>query len=196
MPLHPRSAELTASLAKCAAGAQPWEGVAYRFVTMPYANRADLLSGAGSRHHGGRWNPPGQFNVIYGSLDPEAAMAESLGTFTAFGIPPEKARPRAFVAIRLKLQSVLNLTSARVAGALKMDLADLGKEDWQAVQAVGDESTAQAIGRICWELRLEAILAPSFRKAGAANIVLFPGRRLRGSSWKIQGARDLPKKRN
>lgn len=194
MPHHPRAPELTTLLEQCLVHAGAWEGTVYRFVTIPYANRGDLLSGAGARHLGGRWNPPDQFNAIYGSLDPEIAIAESLGTYSAFGISAEKARPRVFAAIRLKLQSVLDFASPRAAATLGLDYAALANESWQSLQDAGEEATTQALGRICFELQLEAILVPSLRKVDGKNIVLFPGRRLRGSSWKIQGARDLPRK--
>jgi hypothetical protein len=67
--------------------------------------------------------------------------------------------------------------------------------DWISIQDAGEEALTQAIGRIAWEVRLEGLLVPSARVAGAGNLVLFPGRRRKGSSWKIQGARDLPKRR-
>jgi RES domain-containing protein len=54
---HPDTDELKEKLAKCLRYAAAWTGAAYRFVTVPYANRRDLLSGAGSRKFGGRWNP-------------------------------------------------------------------------------------------------------------------------------------------
>jgi len=175
MPLHPRSSELAAALKNCLTWAEAWEGTAYRFVTLQYANRQDLLSGAGSRRNGARWNPPGEFNVIYGSLDPETAMAESLGTFSAFGVPPEKARPRVFVAIQLKLQAVLDLTTAQAGATHRIEFKQLAKENWQDLQNRGDESLSQAIGRTCWELRLEAILVPSFRKARGDQYRSVPG---------------------
>jgi RES domain-containing protein len=86
---------------------------------------------------GGRWNPPDQFNAIYGSLDPETAIAESLGTYSVFGISAEKARPRVFVAIRLKLQSVLDFASPRAATTLGLDYAALARENWQSLQDAG-----------------------------------------------------------
>lgn len=80
MAAHPNSAQIAAGLATLLTPAKPWEGTIYRFVTVPYSNRHDLMSGAGSRLHGGRWNPPGRFKVIYGSLAPDTAIIESLGT--------------------------------------------------------------------------------------------------------------------
>jgi hypothetical protein len=52
--------------------------------------------------------------------------------------------------------------------------------------------SARAIGRIAWEEKLEGMLVPSARELDGTNLALFPGRRRKGSSWRIQGARDLP----
>jgi len=70
---------------------------------VAYADRGDLLSGAGSSKHGARWNTTDRFNVAYGSLTPNADVAESLGTLNDFRVPPAQARWRVFVAIALRL---------------------------------------------------------------------------------------------
>jgi RES domain-containing protein len=191
---HPDTDDLKAKLELCIRFSAAWAGAAYRFVTVPYSNRQDLLSGAGSRKHGGRWNPPDQFNVVYGSLEPNTAVAEALGTLNGFGVPPAKTRPRVFAAVSFRLQEILDLTATKVASILALDFDKILKVDWKAVQDAGRESLSQAIGRIAWELKLEGIIVPSAVLAGEKNIAVFPGRRQRGSSWKIQGARDLPKK--
>ncbi|MBI3469377.1 MAG: RES family NAD+ phosphorylase [Planctomycetes bacterium] len=191
--VHPKTGELRVALRKCLSHARPWSGTIYRFATVQHANRANLLSGAGSRRHGGRWNPPGMFNCVYGSLDPHAAMEESFASFTAFGIPPEKARPRVFVAVTLKLYPVLDITATTVLKSLRLTEEELRAVDWQDAQTRGEEALTQAIGRLAWEEKLEALIVPSARQIGSLNLVLFPGRRRRGSSWKIQGARDLPR---
>jgi RES domain-containing protein len=170
-----------------------WGGGRER-CTVAYANRNDLVSGAGSRLHGGRWNSPGRFNAVYGSLSAQGAVAESLATFHSFGVPPAKARPRVFAALALKLQRVLDMTASNVVDMLDLDYATVLAEDWKAAQDANRESVAQALGRIAWELKLEGIVVPSAVAEGEKNIVVFPGRRLRGSSWRIQGARDLPRK--
>lgn len=194
MAAHPNSAQIAARLATLLSAAKSWEGTIYRFVTVPYSNRHDLLSGAGSRLHGGRWNPAGKFNVVYGSLTPATAIVESLGTYSAFGVPPEKARPRVFAAVRLRLQSVLDLRDPQTLAELGLTTAAIAHDDWQALQDQGRESLTQAIGRIAWEAKLEGILVPSARQPGGSNLAIFPSRRLPGSFWRIVGARDLPKK--
>ncbi|MCE9552146.1 MAG: RES domain-containing protein [Planctomycetes bacterium] len=140
MAAHPNSAQIAAGFATLLTAARAWEGTIYRFVTVPYANRHNLLSGAGSRLHGGRWNPAGKFNVVYGSLTPATAIVESLGTFSAFGVPPEKARPRVFAAIRLWIQSVLDLRNAQTLAAFGLTANEIAQDDWQAIQDQGQES--------------------------------------------------------
>jgi RES domain-containing protein len=49
----------------------------YRSATPQYAREPDLLTGEGSRLHGGRWNPPG-IAAVYASFAPETAMEEML----------------------------------------------------------------------------------------------------------------------
>lgn len=176
---------------RCLALAGPWSGTAFRFATIQYANRADFLSGAGSGKRGGRWNPPGAFHCVYGSLDPQTALDESNASFTAYGIPLDQARPRILASVQLKLQSVLDLTSNDCLRILRTSRKQLVTLDWEAEQDHGREALTQAIGRIAWEAALEAIIVPSARADGL-NLALFPSRRRRGSSWKIRGARDLP----
>jgi RES domain-containing protein len=176
---------------QCVAFAGPWAGCIFRFATVRYANRTDFLAGLGSKKHGGRWNPPGLFNCVYGSLDPQTALAESQATFLAYGIPLDRARPRVLASVSLKLQSVLDLTAHGCLRILRVTQKQLISLDWASEQQTGAEALTQAIGRLAWEEKLEAIIVSSAR-ANGANLVLFPNRRRRGSSWKIQGVRDLP----
>jgi RES domain-containing protein len=192
MRRHPRTDDLRRRLKECDTFAQPWSGTVYRFVTVRYASRTDLLSGAGSRAWGGRWNPPGLFNCVYASLDAHGAIEEAMALLRWLGLPFEKSRPRVFVAVRLDLQCVLDLTSAAVLRRLGVTPNKLRSIDWRASQDSGEEALTQAIGRLAWEARLEAILVRSAHFE-SMNLVLFPGRRRQGSSWRIEGARDLPR---
>ena len=160
---------------------------------MEYANRHDLLAGVGSRTLGGRWTPPGQFRAVYGCLEPETAMAESLANYRELGIPVSQTMPLVFIAVVVKVQEVLDLTAGRVQARLGISTRKMIAVHWQSQQDRGDESLTQALGRVAWEEKLEGILVPSARRRGAMNIVLFPSRRRRGSSWRVQRVRDLPK---
>jgi RES domain-containing protein len=190
---HPKTKQLKTGLKKLLSSAGPWEGATYRFVEVDYANRDDLLSGAGARKHGGRWNPP-RFNCVYGSLDPTTAQEESYAAYDKYGIPRSKMSPRVRVAINLTLQRVLDLSSPTALKTLGVTRKELAAVDWEAEMDAGDEALTQAIGRLAFDEELEGIIVPSSRTIGGKNLVLFPGRRLAGSSWKISGAKELPKK--
>jgi len=113
-------------------------------------------------------------------------MAESLANYREFGIPVSQAMPLVFVAVVAKVQAVLDLTSDEVQTHLGISTRRMISISWQKSQARGEEALTQALGRLAWEEKLEGILVPSARRRGAQNIVLFPSRRLRGSSWKIE----------
>lgn len=121
-------------------------------------------------------------------------MAESLANYHEFGIPVSEAMPLVFVAVTVKAQSILDLTLADVQDELGVTSRRMASTPWKALQERGEEALTQAIGRLAWEESLEGILVPSARVRGSVNIVLFPSRRKRGSSWRIQRARKLPRK--
>lgn len=75
------------SLERCLEHVGPWSVVVFRCAGVKYASRSDLLSGAGARRYGGRWNPPGLFNCVYGSLDASVAQREALSSYAKYGIP-------------------------------------------------------------------------------------------------------------
>jgi RES domain-containing protein len=193
MQPHPKSKQLKSGLKRLLSGAGPWHGAIYRFAEVGYANRSDLVSGAGARKHGGRWNPP-RFNCVYGSLDPTTAQEESYATYDKYGIPRSKAAPHVRVVINLKLQQVLDLSSPAALRTLGVTRKELDAVDWEEEMRAGNEALTQAIGRLVFDEELEGIIIPSSQTVGGKNLVLFPGRRLAGSSWKIVGARELPKK--
>jgi RES domain-containing protein len=121
-------------------------------------------------------------------------MAESLANYEDYGIPISQAMPLVFVAVKIRLQSVLDITVPQFLRPLGLKIDDLTQIGWRAEQGTDQEPLTQAIGRLAYEAKLEAILVPSSRARGDLNVVYFPQRRRAGSSIKIQGVRDLPKK--
>jgi RES domain-containing protein len=148
MRRHPQSNKLRERVLQCLPLVQRWKGTIYRATTLEYANRADLLAGVGSRMAGARWTPPGTFNAVYGSLKPETAMAEALANYREFGIPVSEAMPLVFVAVMVKMQALLDLTSADVQHVLKITRRAMIATAWEAEQERGNEALTQAIGRI------------------------------------------------
>src|SRR5262245_14020957 len=95
-------------LTRLLSASTPFCGVVYRSSTPQYATEADLLTGTVSKNCGGRWNPKG-IAMIYASLSPTTAMAETLAHNRYYGFPIEEAMPRTFVAINATLTATLDL---------------------------------------------------------------------------------------
>jgi RES domain-containing protein len=164
---------LLRGMLRCASLAGPWRGVAYRAVAPRYADSGDLLSGRGSQLHGGRWNAPGTFSAIYGSLTPETAMAEVFSSFRAFNIPIYRALPRTFLALDVQLQRVLDLTKGLVRRHLGVSRRRMVEEEWRRLQNRGREALTQAIGRAAHDAGLEALRVPCAAVADGSNLVIF-----------------------
>ena len=77
MTPHPDFDTLRASIKKLRMRAESFAGTLYRSSEPGYANAGDLLTGAGSQVHGGRWNPPGSFATIYAAYTIPTAIAEA-----------------------------------------------------------------------------------------------------------------------
>jgi RES domain-containing protein len=167
--------DLTARMKRCRTWAGEWHGTIYRSTTPAYAASKDMLSGEGSRRHGGRWNAPGTFPAVYGSLDPETAMAEALAHFRYYGIPLAAAMPRIFVAIDVALSTVLDVQDRRVLQTLGVTRARIVHSNWRALGTEGERPVTQVIGEAACAAGLEAILVPSSARNGGGNLVSFPG---------------------
>lgn len=187
---HPQSGEIAKAMQKCVSLAIPWSGPIFRSVSPEYANATDLLSGIGSKTFGARFTPKGGFPCVYGSLDPDTAMAEALAFHRRAGIPVEQAMPRVFVSIRVHAQRILSLTDGHIRTLLRISHRGLTEEQWQEKQNRGREALTQAIGRVARNLGFEGLLTSSAQGAGE-NIVIFSDKLLPGSRLKIINAGKL-----
>lgn len=194
MKLYPETGSLRKRFHDCMDAVDAWIGTMYRATTTEYANRKDLLTGAGSRKAGARWNAIGSFNAVYGCLEPETAMVEALANYRHYGIPVSEAMPLVFAAIALELEAVIDFTDRNVQATLGVSARKMRTTTWKQFQQRGEEAITQALGRIAFEEKLEGILVPSARVNGATNLIIFPSRRRRGSSWRISKASKLPRK--
>ncbi len=118
----------------------PFTGEGWRHI----APRYDPMSGEGARLHGGRFNPPGSFPVLYICQSRPCAVAElkRLGERQAIGV--EGLLPRVLYRYEIELDRVLDLTSrdGRAQVGLSMDV--LTGPDWTASQELG--VAAHALG--------------------------------------------------
>jgi len=195
MKTHADTDRLRRAIEKCLPQAIAWKGDLFRSASTKYANKDDIVTGAGSKAAGARWNPPGSVHTVYASLDVETAVAESLQHFRHYKIPVSKAMPRVLVALEAKLERVLDLRDGDVRRALGVSEARMLGEPWRELQKKGREALTQALGRLSYDLDLQALLVPSAARKGGSNLILFPANLDPPKSWlRIVNRGDLPKK--
>ncbi|MCB1127796.1 MAG: RES family NAD+ phosphorylase [Verrucomicrobiae bacterium] len=192
MPLvhHPQFEPLQRRIAAGAEAIQEWDGRVFRCVELPWARPAYLVSGNGTRQHGGRWIEPGVTEVVHAATTEALSLKESRGVFAYYGIRRPGNTPRVSVELELRLGRVLNL--ARGEGVLApIHVEELLREDWRKLNQQGRETLGQALGRAAWAVGLEGMLVPSARDRRARNLVWFPGNLESGSRCTIVGEREL-----
>lgn len=151
----------------------PLDQIGFRSVTPRYAKQDDILSGIGSRLHGGRWNPTG-IATVYASFTPATAMAESLAHFEYYGFPAHAAMPRLFIALEARLSRVLDLTIGENRRRLRISDQRLLKCDWRREMAAGTDVLTQLVGRAAWEAGFEGMTVRSAADTDGRNFVVFP----------------------
>jgi RES domain-containing protein len=129
------------------------------------------LSGEGARIHGGRWNPPDSFAVLYTAFDRLTMKAELERAARRQGLLAADFLPRDEVTHAVELQRVLDLVNASNLRAVDLDPGRLASMDWADCQAVGD--AAHYVG-------FEGIMSPSATGAGTI-LAIFLDRLLLGS---------------
>jgi RES domain-containing protein len=195
MAQHPDSDKLARALERCLGLAGQWTGELYRSASPRYANKDDIITGAGSRTAGARWNPPGSFSTVYASLDVETALAEALAHFRHYGLRISKAMPRVLVSLEVKLRRVFDLTDGGVRRALGVSEKRFLVEPWREEQRRGREALTQAVGRLAYDADLEGLLVPSAARKGGVNLIIFPANLDPPKSWlRIINKGELPRR--
>lgn len=166
-----------------------FSGGVYRFIGSRLLSAP--LASAGSKLQGGRFNPPGSFEVLYTALAAHTALAEREGILLRDAAIKAARAIRTGVLLRIAchLISVLDLTDERVRQRLEISLADLTGPwlPWNArpdapSDALGTTAPSQRIGLAVYvSRRFEAILAPSAKDAKGCCLAIFPDRLQPGS---------------
>jgi RES domain-containing protein len=190
MHTHPSFPGLVRSVRQAGAMVAPWEGRVFRAVEIKWAKPASLLSGEGTRKHGGRWMRAGVAEVAHAAMTEALAIKESRHAFDYYGIRKPRNNPRVSVEIRVKLAKVLPLGAVEAVFP-HLTNEELLREDWEKVNGKGSETLAQAIGRAAWQIGLEGMVVPSARDRRSRNLVWFPGNLCAGSSCTITGQHEL-----
>lgn len=149
----------------------PWEGLAWRhmFGENTPARANDL---------GARWNPPG-VPAIYCSLDRMTAVAE--GDYSIAVQPLRPTVKRTIYILRIRLETVLDLSEQSVLLDLGIGEPELSNVDHAACQRIG--------GAAEW-LEHDGLLIPSARSSGV-NLVIFTRKQGPEADFKIIGTEVL-----
>ena len=167
-----------------------FSGTLFRSTAPKYANSSDFLTGEGSRHVGGRWNPMG-IATFYGSMSPEAAMAETLAHIRYYGLPPQSSMPRTFVAVEVEFCAVLDLTDGKIRQSLGVSVDRMTKADWRADMQSGRVPVTHALGQAAFDAGLEGLLVPSAATSGDTNLVCFVDNLRSSSRMEVVSPEDL-----
>lgn len=186
-PSNPAIDAMRGGIDACASHARPFKAVVFRAASPAYAKSADLVTGRGALTHPGRWNQAGLARVVYASLEPETALAESLSHHRYYQIPVDEALPKVIASIEVSLRRVLDLHEQAVLRALKLRLGSLTREDWRRASASGRLPASHAVGAAAFAAGLEGLIVPSAAREGSANLVVFPDNLAAGSGLAARG---------
>lgn len=145
-----------------------------------YGNSLDAFSGEGSREASGRFHGKGQFVIVYTSTDLKTAEWEYSNTARSSGFNITSLLPYIIIGANVTLSKVLDLSDASVRKRLGVTLAEIRGVEWDTSF---DETVTQVIGRLAYETKFEAILAPS--RGGGLNLNILRQNLLPDSSIEI-----------
>lgn len=170
---HPDFDQLLRRVAAVVLRAHALSEVVFRCSEPTYATKDDLLTGEGSRKHGGRWNPPSSFATVYAAFSDATALAEAKANHFYYGLNPADALPRTIVAVDVRLAKIVDLTDGVIRQSLAVSADRMRSDDWRKLNRHRAESLTQAIGRAVYENGLEGLAVPACD--GGRNLVWFPG---------------------
>ncbi len=143
------------------------------------------LSAIGSMRGGGRFNPVNGFEIFYVALSPATTLYE-VQALSLRGAP-KRVPPIIIFTVEYTLQRVVDLRAGAAQRALGVDGAVL-RSDWKADVAAGRIPATHKIGIAARTAGVEALIVPSARHAGAANMCIIVDRLRRGSIIEIKPA--------
>jgi RES domain-containing protein len=146
--------------------ASPLEGEFFRSVELAYAHPDDVVSGEGTRSHGGRFVRPG-LRAVYGSVDEETAFRESaarMNRLAGRGGARVVGYPRITYVIGVKAASHVALTTTHADAAAILP----------ACVNPNDLTESQAVGEFLQTHGIQAVVFPSAIPGfSGRNLVIF-----------------------
>lgn len=106
-----------------------------------YRNQAagwDPRNGEGARRHGGRFNPPHSFPVLYLCLTRPCVIAEVTRQAQRQGLTVADLLPRELWQLNADLTKILDLTDPATLRALDISGDDLTRDDHRFTQELGE----------------------------------------------------------
>lgn len=152
-------------LLKLIADAAPLDGTYFRSVAFRYFHPDDLISGEGTRQHGGRFVPVG-VRAVYASAEEDTALREVTQRKTALG-----GEHRIDVGEYPRMIYLLSISTQR-----NLDLTD--RPDKQVEQVVrrclagGGHAASQELAAIWIKKGIESVVFPSATGAGK-NVAVY-----------------------
>lgn len=165
---------LQAAAKRALTRATAWTGTFYRVASPAFAKSADLINGLGAKQFGGRWSPKGRFAVVYASLDPHTALAESLSTANYYGWPLDAQMPKVIVSGIADLAGVYTFPKGSATRSTDFDTPALLAEDWRKLLTQGVAPDCHKVAVALFEAKLPAFIVPSVAYPSGSNIVIFP----------------------
>ncbi|MDD5014532.1 MAG: RES family NAD+ phosphorylase [Atribacterota bacterium] len=132
----------------------------FRLVPLKYTN--DILNPQGNNKSGGRYNPPGEFTVLYLGESENVCKAESNARTN-----PDLLASQILGKIEISLGKVLDLTDDT-----NLEKLGLKKKDLMYKKIEGGWNLTQQIARLAYQIEVEAILIPSSTGKGK-NLAVF-----------------------
>ena len=129
--------------------------------------------------------------VVTPCHSPSAAMAEALAHIRSYGLPAQSVMPRTFVAVKVELAQVLDLTDGRIRQSLGVSRNRMVRADWRADMQSTRVPVTQSLGQAAFEAGLEELLVPSAAATGEENLICFVDNVLSSSRLEVVSPHEL-----
>lgn len=138
------------------------KAVVYRIVR----DGIDPLATSGSLKAGGRFNPPGEFAVLYTSFDPATASKEVSRGLKQRGIDPSQFPPGSWwvYELEVEIETALDLTNPDILRTIEVLVETLTGADIQVPRSIAGEAREKGFG---------ALVVPSAAAPDSKNLVIF-----------------------
>lgn len=166
-----------------------YSGYSYRVIEDRWRN--DPLSAIGALQHGGRYNAPGAFSLLYTADSRVTALKEVEALFdTSDGQLADVPRnPELLLTLEITLHHVLDLTDTDLCAKLGTSREELVGETPSRfiLNSQGKTTPTQDLGAACYfRGRISALKAPSAAHALGYSLNIFPDRLFSGEHVAIR----------